>query len=245
MGVVGDLTPDFFKNINEDLLIPVWKNHDLSVIAKFCADDIDVHTTFSQGRGAECARESFETLFRSFPVLNLKVEELIVYDRRITYKWSAYAEQKAPIASFAVAHKPLQFNGIVFLVFNEKGLITKYHSFSNIPQMLQSALAEQQIEVRDSAENVALEWSDLLFVVAKQTHVNLTARELQCLYYWVAGYSIKETARNLGDLSGKTIQVFRDNIRKKFNTNTYHDLIRLLHNSGALSRMLDANVPIR
>ena len=234
---------EFLSYINENLLIPVWKDRNLSVVDKFCTPNIDVHTTFLHGTGIQAVHDSFAMLFKAFQVFNLKIEELLEYNKRITYKWSAYAEQTEPILHFPIATQPLYFNGIVFLEFNDQGLATKYHSFSNIPQVLQTALfGEKSGDYNKTIENVAVEWSELLFIVAKYTHKNLTYREIECLYYWVYGYSIKETARKLGGLSGKTVQVYRDNIRKKFNNINYHELISLLHQTCFLLQFLDKKI---
>jgi len=90
-------------------------------------------------------------------------------------------------------------------------------------------------------ENYEKEISDLLFVIAKKTDTRLTRRELECLNFWVKGYSIKETARQLGGLSVKTIQVFRDNIRKKFNVVSYQNLLHILEKTGVLSLFLSGS----
>jgi DNA-binding CsgD family transcriptional regulator len=231
------------RQLNDALFTPVWKERDLSVIDKFCASDVDVHTTFYQGQGIADVHKSFEILFETFTEFNLQVEDLLEYDGRITYKWSAKAKHNHTNSNEDYSKSVLEFNGIVFLVFNEHGFITKYHSFSNMPQiMLATPLVSHLEKYAHDIESVAQQWSDLLFAVAKQMKINLTYREIECLYYWIAGYSIKETARKLGGLSGKTVQVFRNNINKKFNVMSFHELIKLLHTNQILNKLLDAQV---
>lgn len=222
-------------------MIPVWRDRDLSILDMFCHPDIDVHTTFLKGVGINIAKQSFESLFAAFPIFNLKVDELIETPGRVTYKWSAEALQNDKILDYDVVPGPLHFNGIVFLVFDEQNMVIKYHSFSNMAQILTSYNNKIPInsENKDILENFVVQLSDIIFLLAKRTNVHLTRREVECLYFWVKGYSIKETARKLGDLSSKTIQVFREGIRKKFAINSYHELLEILHKHKILIHIFD------
>ena len=239
---------DLIDKLNRGLMIPVWKNRDLSVLDKICAPDIDVRTTFVTGQGVQAARDSVIELFKAFPEFELTIEEIIEQGKSITYKWSAVAEHKGTILNIAPTGKRLNFHGIAFIEMDH-GVATKYHSFSNMPQVLYASLAEVKTSELPLAafpnrtllldhENYEKEISDLLFVIAKKTDTRLTRRELECLNFWVKGYSIKETARQLGGLSVKTIQVFRDNIRKKFNVISYQNLVDKLEKTGTLSLFL-------
>jgi DNA-binding CsgD family transcriptional regulator/predicted ester cyclase len=241
---------DLIDKMNRTLMIPVWKNRDFSVLAHICAPDIDVKTTFVTGKGLEAARKSIEELFRAFPTFELKIEEIIQQGKSITYKWSAVAEHRGTILNIPPTGKRLDFHGIAFIEMNH-GVAVKYHSYSNMPQVLYASCVTESQEEQSSIlafpnhaslldhENYEKEISDLLFIIAKKTDTRLTRRELECLNYWVKGYSIKETARQLGGLSVKTIQVFRDNIRKKFNVISYQNLVHKLEKTGTLSLFLN------
>lgn len=222
--------------LSKTLFRPLWVERDLSLMGEFCSENISVHTTFYTGEGISDVRKSFEILFKAFPVFDLQVDDSTEYCGRITYKWHADAIHYQ-------SSKQLKFNGVAFLVFNTEGHITQYHSFSNMPQIMQNAGIDVNNSIEkyeNEIEHVEQQWSNLLFIVAKNTHINLTYRELECLYYWVNGYTIKDTARQLGGLSGKTIQAFRNNITKKFETKSFHELIKLLHKAKILTKLLDA-----
>src|SRR5688572_21526684 len=107
----------WLKKLSDTLFIPIWKDRNLSVIDQFCAADIEVRTTFYKGNGVQDAHKSFEILFEAFSKFDLRVEDLIEYDGRIAYKWSATAIQSKPILNMQ-SSEPLFFSGIVFLIFN-------------------------------------------------------------------------------------------------------------------------------
>lgn len=234
---------DLTKELIDRFIFPVWNDRDLSVIDRYISKNAEIRTTFIAGNGPEILKKSIEETFAAFPVFKLKLEEIIQQDNRVTYKWSAYAEHQGNILNIKPSNKGMSFHGIVFGEL-ENGQITKYHSFSNIPQTLYSSLEQSTPEpclqktVLLSHENYEKEISDLIFSIVKTTGVRLSRRELECLYFWVKGYSIKETARQLGDVSVKTIQVFRDKIKKKFGISSYRLLVDFLQKNGMLTYFL-------
>lgn len=236
------------SNITEELtqsfILPLWNDRKLEVIERYVAPDAEIRTTFINGTGAATLRKSIEETFIAFPTFKLTLEEIIQQGERVTYKWSAMGEHKGSILNLPVTGKEMLFHGIAFGTV-KSGQIIQYHSHSNIPQTLYSYL--EQLENKTlfptetillSHENYEKEISDIIFSVVKSVNVRLTRREVECLYFWLKGYSIKETARQLGDLSSKTIQVFRDKIRKKFEVNSYRNLVALLQKKGLLTLFL-------
>jgi DNA-binding CsgD family transcriptional regulator len=236
-------------NITDELtqhfVLPLWNKQTLEVIEQFIAPSADIRTTFLVGKGPEAMKESVSDTFKAFPEFEMAIEAIVLQGNRVTYKWTAWGEHKGQILNIQPSGKKLQFHGIVYGELDlENKLITQYHSFSNIPQMLYSSIEKTITDPFPSHimllnhENYEKEISDLLFSITNLTGVRLTRREAECLNYWLRGYSIKETARQLGSLSVKTIQVFRDNIRKKFEVISYHELFNLMQRSGILSLFL-------
>ncbi len=233
--------------LTRGFILPLWNEKKVEVIDKYLSPSADIRTTFLVGKGLEAFKESVKDTFNAFPDLALTLEEIVQQENRVTYKWSASAEHKGTILNIKPTGKKLFFHGIVFGEINQ-GLITQYHSFTNIPQVLYSNI-EQSLFVTNAFpshavllnhENYDKEISDLLFSIAKKTGARLTRREVECLNFWVKGYSIKETARQLGGLSVKTIQVFRDSIRKKFEVTSYRNLLDLMRKTGILPLFVGA-----
>jgi DNA-binding CsgD family transcriptional regulator/predicted ester cyclase len=234
------------ERLTNEFVLPLWNEHKFEVIEKFIAKDADIHTTFLVGRGPEAMQQSIVETFNAFPVFELTVQAIIQQGPKVTYKWTAQAEHRGAILNIKPTNKRLEFHGIVYGELDlENHQIIQYHSFSNIPQILyaniekttSSELFPSHVVLMDH-ENYEKEISDLLFSITKLTSVRLSRREAECLNYWLKGYSIKETARQLGGLSVKTIQVFRDNIRKKFNVASYHALFELMQKTGVLALFL-------
>lgn len=235
------------ENLTNKFVLPLWNDHKLEVIDTFIAKNADIHTTFLVGHGPDAMRQSIVETFNAFPVFELTVQAIIQQGSKVTYKWTAQAEHRGTILNIKPTNKRLEFHGIVYGELDlENEQIIQYHSFSNIPQILYANVEKTSTEPFPSHvvlldhENYEKEISDLLFSITKLTGVRLSRREAECLNYWLKGYSIKETARQLGGLSVKTIQVFRDNIRKKFNVASYHALFELMQKTGVLALFLGA-----
>lgn len=228
------------SNLTQNLILPIWKDRNLAVIDHYFSKDAEVRTTFLSGTGPDAIKQSISDTFKAFPNFQLKLNDIVEQNNKLTFIWSAIADHKGDILNIKPTGKTLQFHGIVFGEI-EKGLIVKYDSHSNIPQVLYNSIQESKnttFTTRSTLlhhENYEKELSEVLFLIAKLTGVRLSCRELESLNLWVKGYSIKETARQLGGLSAKTVQVFRNNIRKKFNVSSYQQLIDLLQEHRLLS----------
>jgi len=227
----------------QHFILPLWNDRKLDLIERYITPHAEIRTTFLTGTGPEALKHSIEQTFIAFPIFKLSLEEIIQQGNRVTFKWSAYAEHKGSILNIKPSGKGMTFHGIAFGEL-EGDLIARYDSHSDIPQTLYANLEHSggplfpPEAVLLDHENYEKELSEVIFAIIKSTDVQLTRREVECLYFWLKGYSIKETARQLGGISSKTIQVFRDKIRKKFNVNSYRTLVDLLQKNGLLSLFL-------
>jgi DNA-binding CsgD family transcriptional regulator/predicted ester cyclase len=228
------------EELTKNFILPLWNDRKLELIERYVASNTEIHTTFIKGIGPSILRKSVEETFIAFPNFKLTLEEIIQQNEGVTYKWSAVGEHRGNILNIPPTGKMMAFHGIAFGLV-KSGMITQYHSFSNISQTLYSHLgttANKQLFPPETVlldhENYEKEITDIIFTLVKSANVRLTRREVECLYFWLKGYSIKETARQLGDLSSKTIQVFRDKIRKKFEVTSYRNLVDLLQKKGLL-----------
>lgn len=239
----------FIQELTQNFVLPLWNQQNLDNIEKYIAPNADIQTTFLIGKGPNAMRESVVETFKAFPIFSVRVEGVIQQGTKVTYKWIAEAEHHGIILNIKPTHKKMQFHGLVYgeLDLDQK-LITQYHSFSNIPQILYAQIEQSHSDafpthgVLLDHENYEKETSDVLFKITKITGVRLTRRETQCLNFWLRGYSIKATARQLGGLSVKTVQVFRDNIRKKFNVASFQELFNVTQQNGVLSLFISAGV---
>lgn len=235
---------DLLEELTHKFVYPLWNEKSIDTIDKYIAPNADIITTFLVGKGPETMKQSVLDTFKAFPEFKMKVLDIVQQGNKVTYKWIAEGMHKGKILDIEPTDKKLEFHGIVYGELDlDKKLVTQYHSFSNIPQVLYANISQTTRDpfshsVLLDHENYDKEISEILFTIAKLTGVRLTRREAECLNYWLRGYSIKETARQLGSLSVKTVQVFRDNIRKKFEVSSYHALFELMEKTGVLSLFL-------
>ncbi len=81
-------------------------------------------------------------------------------------------------------------------------------------------------------------WETTMLAIRTITHQKLTRREIECLSLWLHGFSIKETARLLDDISIRTVQTFRENIKKKLQVKTYQQLFEQIQKLGLMTFFL-------
>ncbi|MFX5714431.1 LuxR C-terminal-related transcriptional regulator, partial [Acinetobacter baumannii] len=68
----------------------------------------------------------------------------------------------------------------------------------------------------------------------EKLNINLNDKEIACLQFWVGGISIKETAHRL-NLSSKTIEAYRGNIKSKMAIHHKFQLMQRLFEVGIYS----------
>ena len=205
-------------DLTKDLVFPLWNTRTFEVVDRYFSPDADIRTTFLSGIGPEALKKSVADTFEIFPDFKIKIDDIVQEDNKLTYKWYAKGTQIKPILGFQPTGKSLEFSGVVFGEINN-GLVTLYHSYSNILQVLHAATAET------ISNNTADEAS--LLEIRKRIYSNLAAREIECLELWVKGCSMKESAKQLGDVSTRTIQTYRESIKYKLNIRNYQELLSL------------------
>jgi len=225
--VLTDLTHQF--------ILPLWDQKDTRVIDYFVSPEATIQTTYLSGTGPSALKEKAETILNSFTFVDFNIEDFLHQGNKFIYKWRGKAVQTEFTATPIPIEENKIFSGIISIEI-EDGVITRYASFSDIPKKNANAdfeLSRKKINISiDAIEQVIMS-------VKKITGRRLTKREVECLNLWLKGFSIKETAKLLGGLSGRTIQTFRENIKRKMNVETYRQLFHLIQGSGAIAILLD------
>lgn len=146
------------------------------------------------------------------------------------YKWQAKAKHEGTILGVPGTGKETHFSGMVFGEI-EDDKIAVYHSFSNIPQVLQTLCGPENLFDATSKASV-------IEGLRKITEIPLTNREIECLSLWVKGCSIKASATQMGDISERTVQTYRENIKHKFRVKNFQRLFGIIQESGVLPTLL-------
>lgn len=219
--------------ITNQLILPLWKERSLEVIDHFFCPTAEIQTTFLSGRGPDILKRSAIDTFTAFPYFQLTIEDIIQIDSQLIYKWHAEAKHAGSIMGIPKTEQLVHFKGIVCGTI-EDGLISKYHDFSNIIQVLRSTY---ETSILDPQLHLKTE-------LRKLTALPLTRREIQCLSFWLRGCSIKETAKQMGGLSARTIQTYRENIKKKFNVYSFQKIFSTIQQSGIMPLFLEREYAI-
>ncbi len=84
------------------------------------------------------------------------------------------------------------------------------------------------IAIESNASNPALDFDldTIVPIIRLTTGTKLTPREIECLGFWINGFSIKQTARALDNISIRTVQTFRDSLKKKLGVKSYQQLFQ-------------------
>lgn len=218
------------NDITENLVIPLWNGKELEVVDRFFTPTSDIRTTFLNGTGPEVLKKSVQDTFAAFPSFEIKIEDVIQQENKLMYKWQAKAKHEGTILGIPATGKETKFSGMVFGEL-EDDKICVYHSFSNIPQVLR----ELSLHAAHPAQNVH---GNIVEELRKTTEIPLTNREIECLSLWVKGCSIKVSATQMGNLSERTVQTYRENIKHKFRVKNFQKLFGIIQESGLLPALL-------
>jgi predicted ester cyclase/DNA-binding CsgD family transcriptional regulator len=223
------------KDFIDHFVLPLWNKKTLEVADVFVAPTADIQTTLLAGSGPRALKDNVQKIFRAFSAFEFDVKDVIQKDKHIIYRWTGNGIHIGEVLNIQPTGQKLTFSGIVLGTIQEK-FIVRYHSFSDMPRILSQAV---------NAINIPKESTDPCqgteYIIAKikaHTGKKLTKREIECLKLWLQGFSIKHTARMLGDLSCRTIQTFRENIKRKLNVSTYQQLFNLIYHNGMIPLFL-------
>jgi DNA-binding CsgD family transcriptional regulator/predicted ester cyclase len=222
--------------LTKEFVLPLWNERKIQVIDRFIAPDADIQTTFLSGRGPRALKLNAEETFNAFSSLEVTIDHVIQRGPKLIYQWQARAIHTGPLFNTPASDKIIHFAGVTLAEVQEE-LITQYHSFTNIPQVL--AANQRLIYSKEPSNNEYFDREHLIAVVKNATGKRLTLREIECLSFWLKGFSIKSTAKILGGLSCRTIQTFRENIKRKLNVETYQQLFGVIQECGIMPIFLE------
>lgn len=226
--------------LTKNLVLPLWNDKSLDVIDNFFADNVEIRTTFVSGTGPDTLKQSVKNTFIIFPNLQVKINEIVRQGNKHIYKWTGKGFQEGPFMSLPPTGAEIQFSGVVFGEMTE-GYVTKYHSFSNLSHALQKSYYFPGWGI-DNADyprkTIGSRLETLYQALKKLSRFPLTKREIECLFEWIRGCSIKETARRMGGLSERTVQTYRENIKRKFGVYTFQQVLHIIQYNGLLHHML-------
>jgi DNA-binding CsgD family transcriptional regulator/predicted ester cyclase len=234
-GITGAVAVNITRKdlITNHLILPLWKEQSLEVIDQFISPTADIQTTFLSGQGPDILKRSVIATFTAFPYFKMDVEDIIQIGSQLIYRWQAEAKHEGSIMGIPKTGKIVSFQGAIFVKPGED-LISQYHSFSNIVQVLRSTYETFTLDPQ----------MHLKTELQKLTEFPLTRREIECLSFWLRGCSIKETAKQMGGLSARTIQTYRENIKKKFNVYSFQKIFSTIQQSGIMPLFLESEYAI-
>ena len=167
--------------------------------------------------------------------LDFHIDTFIQQGNQYIYHWTGKGICVETEEEFSIDKGTPQFSGIISVEVQDN-LVVRYNSYCNI----QSTHKSSQILAKKITPTLSDDEMELIIsTIRKITGRRLTKREVECLNLWLKGFSIKETARFLGGLSGRTVQTFRENIKRKMNVETYRQLFIFAQKSGIISMLLD------
>ena len=223
------------KDFIDQFVLPLWNKRDIEVIDTFVSPVADIQTTFVTGSGPEPLKQKVLHTFNAFSNFEMHIKEVIHHENQLIYKWNCNALHTGPFLSIRPSGKKICFSGIAAGEIQD-GLIIKYQSYSNMPREFMTGT------ISFSPEKVPFTTithkQQLIATLKEVTGKRLTLREVECLSLWLKGFSIKETAKILGGLSSRTVQTFRENIKRKLNVDTYKQLFSLTQKTHLLPLFL-------
>lgn len=214
------------RDFHAQFIDPLWNQQDLPLIDTYVLPTAEIHTTLLSGSGPSILKEKVRKTFETFSHFSLTVIEFNYTDNEIIYKWRGEGRHTGADWPSQPSGARLHFSGISAAQL-EEGMISRFMSFSDFPKVLGQATPTHQAS--NSPLSLGFDWKPIMLAIRALTHQKLTRREIECLRLWLNGFSIKETARTLDGISIRTVQTFRENIKKKLGVKTYQQLFQAIH----------------
>lgn len=217
------------KDLIHQFTLPLWNEKTIDLVDTFVAPHAPIHTTLLTGHGPNTFKENAKQTFNAFSDLKIHITEFHYNQNEVIYKWSGSALHTGPILNVSPTLENINFSGITSNKLTN-GLISELTSFSDMPRVL----FQKQLNTI-----VLFDIKNVIQRLRDSTGKKMTKREIECLHLWVKGFSIKQSAEALGGLSNRTIQTFRENIKRKLNVSTYQKLLTLIQDAGLLPIFLN------
>lgn len=224
-----------WEDLTHQFVLPLWTEKALTVVDNFVAPAADIRTTFSKGSGPKVLKQNLEKTFKIVSSFEFTIHETLPHENKFIYKWSGKVTDNNITFNIQSSREKIVFSGITALEIDGR-FITHYHCFSDLPQVIPQVQYSPLTGTSPQVFSEDLE--NIITTIKHTTGKRLTKREIECLSLWLKGFSIKETAKFLGNLSHRTIQTFRENIKRKLNVETYQQLFNLVYKNGLMALLL-------
>lgn len=231
------------KDFNEKFLEPLWNQKSSDLIDEYVLPQAPIQTTFLSGIGPSVLKEKVKCTFDAFSNFKFKMISVSCTQNEVFYTWQGQGEHTGTLWPFKASFKAITFQGVASGQL-ERGFISRFSSFSNLSKILSLGFEQkphQNAGTENDSKALSFDWQPLTHAIQKFTGNRLTRREIECLKLWINGYSIKETARILDDISMRTVQTFRENLKRKLSVKTYHQLLKLIQQMELMPVFLRTN----
>lgn len=210
-------------------ILKLWNNKSLPSLDACISPSANIQTIFSSGIGSLAFHLKIEKIRVSFSDMEFSIHDKLKQEDKFIYTWGGKALHTGNLLNIQATGEEIVFSGMT-IVETTDNLITRYQSFSDLLRVL-----------NPEDDYITLSPVDIDYIISAirdLTGRRLTKREVECLSLWLRGFSIKETAKILGGLSGRTIQTFRENIKRKLNVENYQQLFSLIQKSVGILILL-------
>ncbi|MDB6096428.1 MAG: hypothetical protein JWM09_706 [Francisellaceae bacterium] len=190
-------------------------NKDWSFIKKNSLVDISCDLPIGKGENIEKIWKVCQDWNNAFTDANFVVKDFFKNNNKIALQWMCSSIHSGIYKGQNPTGKLLNFNGTTFITLNNKKL-QKIFTSSDFFQVF--------YENTQLVNFTPREWIKTLLSQLQP----LTLREIQILCLWISGVSLKKTASILGNVSSRTIETHRENIKVKLQANNKIQLFNLV-----------------
>ncbi len=220
---IGDFRTNFVD--------PLWNQQALQLIDTCVLPTAEIHTTLFSGFGPPVLKQKLNQTFETFSHFSLNIFEFNYTQNEIIYKWRGEGTHIGGAWQLQPSGCRVHFSGISAAQIHH-GMISRFLSFSDLPKIL--GVPPISEDPSDRSPVLSFDWKPIMLAIRTVTHQKLTPREIECLRFWLKGFSIKETARSLDGISMRTVQTFRENIKRKLRVKTYQELFQAIQQWGLM-----------
>jgi len=220
----------------------MWLSHDCEAINMY-SEKVICKNYIGKAIGRQKSLKLINHWFNAFSNIKIKLNELIEHNNIIRATWGGTVKHTNVFCNLTPSKKTIEYAGCTFYKVRNN-LISEVYSESNIKLNIIKQYGTSYLGFnRDT--NIAIITKNSNYELLSEINVtcnsNLTIKEILVVRLWLSGYSLKESSR-LMNLSSRTIEEYRSNVKNKLNVQNKKYLYDLLIHNETLNLFFNATI---
>lgn len=212
---------------SSDFISQVWNKKPSKIcssIYEIFSDNVIISTPLLYNTGAESLRQSIAFWFQAFPDVKFKVYKVFDYGLSVVCYWKAKGTHLESFKGIAACNKKLECCGETVLIFNEESRVVHYTVKLDMARLLATLKDTEPSSPSILPKPNIRDNLTTLFKALAKFYPSLSFRELECVSFFISGFSSKQIGSRL-DISARTVEVHLEKARFHLSCNNRTQMI--------------------